>query len=108
WMARSVRDPMACGGSCSHLCVCRRFCLRHGSTAAFGFGKGASCGMFVFSTETLNSEQRVLRTPVALFLNADLLPPEIAKDGIALSDRVVAEAQRGAELLAVAMLLQQP
>src|SRR5271167_2434169 len=63
--------------------------------------------VFLRGTHALHGEQRVLRTPVALFANAGLLAPQVAVDGITLRHFVVAEALLEAHPPAVAELAQQ-
>ena len=56
---------------------------------------------------SLHGEQRVLGTAVAFFANPVLLPPQIAVDGVALRDFVVAEALGKAHPAAIAEFAQQ-
>ena len=60
-----------------------------------------------FRAHSLHGEQRVLRTAVAFFTDAVLLAPQIAVDGIALRDFVVAEALGKTHAAAVAEFAQQ-
>src|SRR5580704_9612421 len=62
--------------------------------------------MFLRRTHTLHREQRVLRTPIALFANASLLAPQVAIDRIALRHFVVAETLLEAHPSAIAELAQ--
>src|SRR6185295_19472061 len=64
-------------------------------------------GLMLLHPHTLDREQRVLGTAVAFFTNAVLLAPQIAVNGIALRDFVVAEALRKAHAPAVAEFAQQ-
>src|SRR4029077_14915465 len=57
--------------------------------------------------DSLDGENRILRSSVSFLANASLLPPKVAVDGVALRQLVIAKALREAHSSAIAEFAQQ-